>query len=254
MRATARSSSLRISALIAASLAASASGGMPPPAATSTPQAVAPDAARTARMQVHFAQAMVVHEAVIRGDLPAARESATRLASSESPGAVPEGWAPYVAVMHEAARRTAAASSVLEAAMGTAAMLKTCGDCHRDVGTMPAAPLDAPGSAVRGVVGHMLAHQHAADQMLQGLVVPSSSLWRAGAAGLSTPPLASADLPRDAKLGPEAKASEGRIHVLAGQAGRVDEPGARAVFYAQILARCADCHASHRKVWGPSRR
>jgi hypothetical protein len=254
MRATARSSPLRISALIIASLAASASGGMAPPAATSTPQAVAPDAARTARMQVHFTQAMVVHEAVIRGDLPAARESASRLASPESPGALPEGWAPYVAVMHEAARRTAAASSVLEAAMGTAAMLKTCGDCHRGVGTMPAAPLDAPGSAVRGVVGHMLAHQHAADQMLQGLVVPSSTLWRAGAAGLSTPPLASADLPRDAKLGPEAKASEGRIHVLAGQAGRVDEPGARAVFYAQILARCADCHASHRKVWGPSRR
>ena len=254
MRETARSSALRISALIGASFAAIASGGMPPTAAPSTPQSVARDTSRTALMQVHFAQVMVVHEAVIRGDLPAARERASWLASQAAPGALPEGWAPYVAVMHEAARRTAAASSVLEAAMGTAAMLKTCGDCHRGVGTMPAAPLDAPGSAVRGVVGHMLAHQHAADQMLQGLVVPSSTLWRAGAAGLSTPPLASADLPRDAKLGPEAKASEGRIHVLAGQAGRVDEPGARAVFYAQILARCADCHASHRKVWGPSRR
>ena len=254
MRATARSSPLRISALIIASLAASASGGMAPPAATSTPQAVAPDAARTARMQVHFAQAMVVHEAVIRGDLPAARESASRLASPESPGALPKDGrlTSRSCTKRRDGQRQRRASSRRRwarprcsrpAAIATVASARC-----------PPRPLDAPGSAVRGVVGHMLAHQHAADQMLQGLVVPSSTLWRAGAAGLSTPPLASADLPRDAKLGPEAKASEGRIHVLAGQAGRVDEPGARAVFYAQILARCADCHASHRKVWGPSRR
>ena len=66
--------------------------------------------------------------------------------SRAAPGSLPEGSAPYVAAMREAAGRTAAASSVLEAAMGTAAMLKTCGDCHRGVGTMPAAPADPPGS------------------------------------------------------------------------------------------------------------
>jgi hypothetical protein len=132
--------------------------------------------------------------------------------------------------------------------------LKACGDCHRAIGTMPTAPLELPRPAVREAVGHMLAHQHAADQMLQGLVVPSSALWREGAASLSTPPLDADDLPRDAKLGHEAKASEHRIHVVAAEARRVDEPAARAVFYAHILARCSDCHASHPKVWGPSRR
>ena len=35
---------------------------------------------------------------------------------------------------------------------------------------------------------------------------------------------------------------------------RVKTPGARAVFYGQMIARCASCHAVHRKVWGPSRR
>jgi hypothetical protein len=49
-------------------------------------------------------------------------------------------------------------------------------------------------------------------------------------------------------------ASEERLHVLAGEAARAEDEAARAVFYAQILTRCADCHTAHRKVWGPSRR
>ena len=206
-------------------------------------------------MQVHFAQVMAVHDAVIRGDVTAARERAASLASLEAAlGSLPEGSAPYVSAMRDAARRTAAASSVLQAALGTAAMLKICGDCHHGLGAKPAAPADPAGSEVRGLAGHMLAHQRAADQMLQGLVLPSSDLWRAGAAGLSAPPLTSGHLPHGGRLGPEEKASEGRIHVLAGQAERVDDAGARAVYYAQILARCADCHAAHRTVSGPSRR
>ena len=100
----------------------------------------------------------------------------------------------------------------------------------------------------------MLAHQHAADQMLQGLITPSDALWREGATGLSTSPLDDDAVPAEAKLGREAKASERRIHVLAVEARRVEAPAARAVFYGQILARCADCHAAHPKVWGPSRR
>jgi hypothetical protein len=255
MRHTARSSPLRISGLLAASLAASAAGGPPPPATPSWPQAVAPNAERQAGMQVHFGQVMAVHDAVIRGDVAAARERAARLASPEAaPASLPDASTPYLSAMRDAARRTAVASSVLEAALGTAAMLKACGDCHRSLGAKPAAPAEPPGSGAPGLVGHMQAHQRAADQMLQGLVLPSSELWRAGAAGLSAPPLTSGNLPHDGKLGPEEQASERRIHVLAGQAERVDDPGARAVYYAQILARCADCHAVHRKVPGPSRR
>jgi hypothetical protein len=253
MRNTFRSSSIRVPVLVAASLVASASGGARPVAARPASQAVKADAAREAYMQGHFAQVMAVHEAVIRGDLVEAHRLASWLATQGGPDSLPAGSAPHVAAMREAAGRTAAASSVLEAALGTAAMLKTCGDCHRAVGTMPAAPLELPLPAGRKIVGHMLAHQHAADQMLQGLVVPSNSLWRQGASDLSTPPLDD-DLKGDAKLGREAKASERRIHVLAGEARRVEAPAARAVFYAQILARCADCHASHPNVWGPSRR
>jgi hypothetical protein len=215
-------------------------------------QAVTPEAARAAHMQVHFSQVMTVHEAIIRGDLAAVRAPATWLAAHEGPGSLPRGAAPFVLQMQRAARRTAQASTVLEAALGTADMLKTCGDCHRGVGTMPATAL-SPSPAVGGIVGHMLAHQRSADQMLQGLIVPSSALWRAGAAGFSGAPLRAERLPEDPRLTPELAASERRIHELAAQAGKTDDGGARAVFYGQMIARCADCHALHRKVWGPSR-
>ena len=243
---------MRFPALVAVSLIASVSGGARP-LAGAPPQAVKPDAARQVHMQAHFAQVMAVHEAVIRGDLAAARGPASWLAAHGGPDSLPDRSPPYVAALREAAGRTASASSVLQAALGTAAMLKICGDCHRALGAMPATRLEPPRLEARGVVGHMLAHQHAADQMLQGLITPSDALWREGATGLSTSPLDDDAVPAEAKLGREAKASERRIHVLAVEARRVEAPAARAVFYGQILARCADCHASHPKVWGPSR-
>jgi hypothetical protein len=253
MQNTRRLSSNGLYALVAASLVASTSGGIRSLAAA-PPQAVEPDATRQAYMQGHFAHVMVVHEAVIRGDLAAARRPASWLVTHEGPETLPEGAAPYVVEMRDAAGRTAAASSILQAALGTAAMLKICGDCHRAIGVKPATQLVPPRLAASGIVGHMLAHQHAADQMLQGLVAPSDALWREGAAGLSTPPLDDDAVPGDGKLKGEARASERRIHVLAVQARRAEAPAARAVFYGQILARCADCHAAHPKVWGPSRR
>jgi len=253
MRNRRRSSSSGFHALVAASLVASAWGGIRPLVA-GPPQPAKPDATRQAYMQTHFAQVMVVHEAVIRGDLAAARRPASWLVTHEGPDPLPEGAAPYVVEMQDAAGRTAAASSILQAALGTAAMLKACGDCHRAIGVKPATQLVPPRLTASGVVGHMLAHQQAADQMLQGLVAPSDAFWRDGTAGLSTPPLDDGAVPGDAKLKGEARASERRIHVLAVQARRAEAPAARAVFYGQILARCADCHASHPKVWGPSRR
>ena len=216
-------------------------------------QAIQPNAERAAHMQVHFSEVMTVHEAVIRGDLAAVRAPATWVAEHDAPSSLPATSAPFVAEMRRAARRTAQASTVLEAALGTADMLKTCGDCHRGLGTRPAVGQTiAP--ELGGLVGHMLAHQRAADQMLQGLVEPSATAWRAGADGFSAAPLRSERLPDDAGLTRELVASERRIHELAAQAAKVDDSSARAVFYGQIVARCADCHAVHRKVWGPSRR
>jgi hypothetical protein len=216
-------------------------------------QTVTPDPARTAYMRAHFNQVMTAHEAVIRGDLAAVKPPATWVAEHDAPTPLPAGSAPHFAALKQAAGRAAEATTILAAASATALMLKTCGDCHRAVGTMPAAPLTAPPD-VGGIVGHMLQHQQAIDQMLQGLIIPSSSLWRTGAEGLKGAALHSGSLPSDPNLTRQLVASEKRIHQLASQAVRVDDPGARAVFYGQILSRCADCHSLHRRIWGPSRR
>jgi cytochrome c553 len=152
--------------------------------------------------------------------------------------------------MRQAAQQAAEAKDIVSAAFSTAVMLTTCGDCHRAVGTMPSAPL-TPRPELGGVVGHMLQHQRAADQILQGLIVPSNTLWRAGAEALVAAPLHPSDLPVDATLRQKMAPVEERIHRLAGAAAQVTDSRARASFYAQILAGCADCHRLGPKVWGP---
>jgi hypothetical protein len=243
-----RSTTLRllVVATAVAALSAAAARASRAPSQAQVP----PDAQRAAHMRVHFSQVMTAHEAVIRGDLAAVRAPAAWLAEHETPASLPDGSAPFVAEMRRAARRTAEAPTVFQAALGVADMLKTCGDCHRAVGATPAvAPVG--GAESRDVAGHMRAHQQSADQMLQGLIVPSSASWREGADGFNAAPLRPKTLRKDPKLTRELVASEARIHQLADQAGRAEAAGARAVFYGQIIARCADCHALHPTAWGP---
>jgi cytochrome c553 len=216
-------------------------------------QAVKTDPDREAYMQTHFGRVLTVHDAVIRGDLAAVKPAAAWLAEHDPEPSLPAGTAPHVAAMKAAAQRAAAAETVLAAAIATAGMLKTCGDCHRATGTMPTMP-QTPRPDLGGVVGHMLQHQTAADQMAQGLMAPSNTLWRTGTEGFKGASLHPRALPPGAKLPASLLASEERIHQLASQALLAEDPGARAVFYGQILARCADCHAQHRTLWGPALR
>lgn len=130
-------------------------------------------------------------------------------------------------------------------------MFATCGACHASAGTRPALPVPPP-PAAGGVVGHMLDHQRAIDQMMQGLVLPSATLWRQGAEHLKVAPLRREKLPRDGALTRDVIAAEMRVHGMADEAIATTEPAVRARQYAQILTTCAECHSAHRKVWGPS--
>lgn len=224
--------------------------------ATRTPPATA-QAGQTqpepaARMRGHYGQALVLHAAVIRGDLPAVAAPAKSLAEDSGPSSLPAGSARHVEAIKAAARRAAAAKDVLAAAAATSAMLTSCGECHRAAGTMPAAPLASP-PVVGGIVGHMLQHQQAADQMLQGLMRPSNALWQEGARSFLKAPLHPQDLPVDTAARKQMVATEERLHRTASQAVEATEPLARANLYAMILAGCADCHREHPKVWGPWR-
>jgi len=115
---------------------------------------------------------------------------------------------------------------------------------------MPAQAI-RPRPQVGGVVGHMLEHQVAVDLMFQGLVVPSDSLWRQGTRAMATAPLHPRELPVDSAVRRELAPTEERVHRIATAAAQATDPFARAGFYGQMLAGCADCHKRHARIWGP---
>jgi cytochrome c553 len=220
--------------------------------AASAPQAIRSDPMRVRLMNAHYHQVVAMQDALIKGELSAIAPAAKALAQQDGPTGLPDAATSYVAAMKQTAARAAATATLSDASTETASMLVTCGECHRAVGTRPALPVP-PAPVVGGVVGHMLEHQRAIDQMLQGLIVPSDTLWREGANGLKTAPLHRSDLPRDSKLTRGLMAAEKRVHQLAADAASMSEPATRAKSYAQILTTCAECHGLHRKIWGPSR-
>jgi len=235
--------------LLAAAVVVTAPHGPVASPAASQRQAEVPVTARAEYMRAHFEQAMVVHAAVIRGDL-AAVATAARTLADQDPGTLPAEAAAHVDAMKEAARQAADTADILGAGQATARMLIACGNCHRALGTMPAQAI-RPRPQVGGVVGHMLEHQVAVDLMFQGLVVPSDSLWRQGTRAMATAPLHPRELPVDSAVRRELAPTEERVHRIATAAAQATDPFARAGFYGQMLAGCADCHKRHARIWGP---
>ena len=226
-------------------------------AAASHAQATAPGAAveRPASSGTvthpHYSEALHVHDAVVRGDLAGAREAARRVGSHPESG-LPEKAAPFAAALQEAAGRVAQAGDIVAAGASTAAMLGTCGECHRAVGAMPAVA-SRPLPAVGDTVGHMLAHQRASEQLLQGLIVPSTSAWNEGARALQTTPIARGKLPRDPKLTSDHMAGEKRLHELASRAAAAATVQERTSVYGEMIGTCAACHSLHPHIWGPGK-
>jgi hypothetical protein len=212
-------------------------------------QSAQPDTQRAVAMHGHYADAVAMHNAVIKGDLAGVSLAAQALTEYTAPPGMPDRSDARVADIRQAAREAAAATTILSAAVSSAVMFTACGQCHQLVGTQPVLR-SRPSPEVGGLVGHMLEHQRAADQIFQGLVVPSDSKWRDGLRGFAKAPLN----PTDLRVGAEARRTlsqtEERMHRLATDAAQATEPRSRANYYGLLLAGCADCH-SRSKSWGP---
>lgn len=217
--------------------------------ATAGGQSTPADARRTAQMREHYFDAVDMHAAVIRSDLAAVASLAKGLTDYAAPPGMPDRSAAYAATIQRAARDAAAATTIVSAAVSSAVMLNACGQCHQLAGVRPSLTIPR-GAIVGGVVGHMIEHQRAADQIFQGLVTPSDSMWRDGTRALAKAPLSAADLPIAESDRRKLALTEARIHRLASDAAAATEPRARANYYGQLLAGCADCHG-HPKVRGP---
>jgi cytochrome c553 len=208
------------------------------------------DPRRLNEMRHHFTQVTLVYEAVIRGDLAAVRAPATELSTLPTPAGLPLTAAPFVDAIRVAGRQAAVATTIQQAAAPAAAMLAQCGECHRAAGIFPA-PSTRTYPDVGGLVGHMLEHQRAVDELLQGLLIPSESRWTQGAERLRTATLSRSELPNDPKLTPEVRQAEQAVHALADRAAAASTTKARADVYVELATTCARCHSLHQQIWGP---
>jgi hypothetical protein len=208
----------------------------------------------TAWMRHHFAEVLVLHDAVVRGDLTSARASARRVAAEPDPPKLTDAGRARVARIRAMASDVEAAKSIETAAAATSGMVATCGDCHVAMGTrMPPPPLEAPKRDVGGLVGHMLTHRQGLESLMAGLLIPSSSTWAEGARQLQGAALSRRDLPDDPKLNSRVANADKQVHALAERAAQAATSDARVAVYGELLATCATCHSLHPSVWGPAR-
>lgn len=210
------------------------------------------DPQRLDEMRHHFLQVTQIYEAIIRGDLAAVRQPATELAALPTPAGIPDRAIPFVEAVRAAGRRAMIATTLEEAASPLAMMLSQCGQCHRTVGIFPG-PSIRNYPDVGGIVGHMLAHQRAVDELLQGLLIPSESRWFQGAERLRTAELARSDLPSDLRTS-ELRGAETAVHALADRAAEATSLADRVAVYSELSTKCAACHGLHAQIWGPRSR
>jgi cytochrome c556 len=226
-------SALKLAALVMLSVAPSLSG-----------HSLNGQAAKAHHPSGMFDQVLAMHHAVVRGDLQALHSPAAWFAEHGST----RSRAGETDVLEEslklAAARAAAATDVSRAGAAVADLVGACGSCHETLQVTPRLPAIArPGHT--SIVGHMLRHEQAAEQMLHGLVMPSDSLWLQGTTAFAETPLRAGDFPVDFERGEKMARVEADVHQLAQSAFAAETLSSRARAYAQLLGTCAACHQRH---------
>lgn len=189
-------------------------------------------------MQDHWDAGNALQHAMGRGDLAAAREAAARIADAgEIPGLTWDAG-PYLREMRVKAEEIRSATRFEEAAKAAGGLGAACGNCHAraEVGPHPEGTTTAP-SAEGDTRSHMTQHAWAMDRMWEGLVVPSTDRWRAGARLLAEQAVAAQG------VSPEVALISARVHEMGRQALGDDTPAERGMRFGQLLSDCAGCHA-----------
>ena len=226
--------------------------GSPPPAEkpAEAAQPAAPPAVDVKQhMAEHFAKATDVQAAIVRGDVPAAKEQAKWLAEHQEITGLPAAGVGGVQEMQRAAKAVVEATDVKAAARGAADMAAACGTCHGATNAKPALPASPDKPAATKTAVHMHAHQHAVDLLYHGLVAPSDEAWAEGAKALKAAPMTRAEMPKSPSA-KEATIAEAETHAAADKALTAKDAKERAGVYADLVAGCASCHALHGMVLG----
>lgn len=172
-------------------------------------------------MYVHSSQVRALRSALVHGNLDAARSAATWLAEYQDHPDLPRGVDSPMEEIRRLAADVEAAATLEEASMATAAMGAACGACHAVAGDGPDLKMESLPPTVRDFKSDMQLHIWATERMWEGLIQPSTELWRAGASALVGAPL----YPSDAEMGSGLRRLVSRVDGLAREAARDLEVG-----------------------------
>jgi hypothetical protein len=195
-------------------------------------------------MQATFWMAVIARDAVIAGDLAAAKRAASALAKHDYAGTLPAAWKHWIARMQQRADEVVLAPDLEAAAGAVAALGSSCGDCHDAQSTRArrgderALPWQDPPD---DVAQRMDRHAAGAEQLWQGLIGPSEPAWLNGTITLTRAPLSAPE--RDGEeMDPALAAQIEEVRTLAKKARAATSYQGRAAVYGELLARCANCH------------
>ncbi len=207
-------------------------------AASAAPKPPAAGSPLAQLMREHFKEAEVVRHAVISGKPHDAVQPASALGSTVDSANLSEAWRPSLERMHVASRRVQNSADLAEAAAGTADIGIACGSGHASQGG-PKVNVAEPPAVGDSVVSRMARHAWAMERLWEGLYVPSSAAWKAGAKALQGDPFPAEVLERGGVYGRSAAKD---FSSRSAQAALKESPKDRAALYAGLLGTCATCH------------
>jgi mono/diheme cytochrome c family protein len=193
-----------------------------------------------AHMRDHFAAATELQRAVVMGRLSNAKELAHWLATHQMIEL--EGWAPYLEEMRFAATAIESASDVPTAGGQIGRLGRACSSCHEAQRAKVSFSAMTPPPVGNTFEIQMRRHQWAAERMWEGVIGPSEARWLAGARMLATSRL---DVRKTVHVKPNINVIElaEKLRDAGKVAGEQNDADARAVFYGEMMATCAGCHA-----------
>jgi len=222
--------------------------GCEPPPPSPPPPAAPPVDALSGHMQEHFTQVGEARDALIAGDLEAAKKPATWILEHAAAKQIPEQWQTHVDAMRQAAEAASTSETVEDACLTIADMAYGCGECHSAMSVTvsletPPEPAEGEDTAV-----HMLHHAWAAERMWEGLVAPSEELWLKGAQAFGGQALESDELTPGDKAPKTVVTLSKKVHELAAKATNVKDRKEQVVLYAELLGSCYTCHEELRSA------
>ena len=221
----------------------SAAPPVPSPTPTPPPVPVPPTDVRVkTAMANHYDAIREIQLGVVHGLLDHAREEAAWLgANLSAPGF--EDRATELAAVRVEANALAVSKDLASAALHAARLGGTCGACHVAALATTTFAYEPLPTAMTTLPERMQRHRWAAARLWEGVVGPSSELWRSGAQTLASAPLI-AD-PRLAKIprAAEVKGLAQKVQRLARTAVGTTDPERRVAVYGELLATCSACHA-----------